>query len=492
MEDKVTIIGSGFGGLSAACYLQKNGMDVTVLEKNNQMGGVASTIEKDGYMFDFGPSWYLMPEIFDGFFEELGVDREDYYSIEKLNPEYKVKWTDGDEMTVTNDVDVMKKKFEKRETGAGEMLEKYLEEAETVYQTGMDDMVSQNRTSIKDFIDPSIASMENTQALSLFRQSMEDHVDKYFDNEKLRQVVLYNLVFLGGSPSSTPAIYKLMGHVTFTQGVYYPEGGIRTVIDSLIQLGDEMGVDYRRNSPVENVSKKNGSFEVEYNGQNMIKSNYVVSNADYQYTERELLDDSLKQYDDDYWSDTFYAPGAYLLYAGVDTDVSDYEHHSLVFPENWDDHFRSINYRNGLPRNPAYYVNFPSLTDPTVSPAGKHTMVVLVPIAPGLDLSEADRDSFRNGVLNRIDDDLGIPISENIETFEEAAISEFRQKFNRSYGSGLGVAHTVKQTSILRPNMESESADGLYFTGGDTQPGIGMPMCLLSGRHVGENIVQDK
>lgn len=492
MDNTVTIIGSGFGGLSAAAYLQKHGMDVTVLEKNDQMGGVASTIEKDGYRFDFGPSWYLMPEIFDNFFEELGVEREDYYSVEKLNPEYTVKWTDGDRMTIVNDIEVMKDRFEERESGAGEMLEKYLDEASTVYKTGMDDMVSQNRTSIKDFIDPSIASLENTEALSLFRQSMEDHVDKYFDNEKLKQVVLYNLVFLGGSPSSTPAIYKLMGHVTFTQGVYYPEEGIRTVIESLIELGEELGVNYKKNAPVSNISKRNGSFKLNYGGNDMMKSEYVVSNADYQYTERELLDNSLTQYDDDYWSDTFYAPGAYLLYAGLDVDVSDYDHHTLVFPKDWDDHFKSINYRNGLPEDPAYYVNFPSLTDPTVSPDGKHTMVVLVPIAPGLELSGDRRESFRNNVLKRIDADLGIPVSDNIETLEEVAISEFRQKFNRSYGSGLGVAHTVKQTSILRPNMKSESADGLYFTGGDTQPGIGMPMCLLSGRHVGETIIEDR
>lgn len=492
MQDRVTIIGSGFGGLSAACNLQKRGYDVTVLEKNDRVGGVATTIEKGDYRFDFGPSWYLMPEIFDDVFDDLGVDREDYYEIQKLQPEYMVKWTDGDEMVIESDVERMKQKFEEREQGAGEMLGKYLTESEDLYELGMKKFVGQNRTSIRDFMDPSIAKLKNTKALSLFRQSMGNHVDNYFQNERLRQVVLYNLVFLGGSPQNTPALYKLMGHVTFNQGVYYPKGGIRTVVESLAEVGEELGVEFKTSSPVRNVSKgSDGNFTTEYGEDNVIRSKYVVSNADYQYTESEILEDELTQYDDEYWNETFYAPGAYLMYAGLDVDVSDYEHHTLVFPDDWNKHFRSINYRTGLPEDPAYYLNFPSLTDPTVSPDGKNTMMVLVPVAPGLDLSDSDRDQFRETVLDCIEEDLDLDIRGNIEVFEDACISEFRQKFNRSYGSGLGIAHTTKQTSILRPNMESKATDGLYFVGGDTQPGIGMPMCMLGGSHVAENISND-
>lgn len=492
MQDRVTVIGSGFGGLSAACNLQKRGYDVTVLEKNKRLGGVATTIEKGDYRFDFGPSWYLMPEIFDGIFDDLGVNREDYYEIEKLEPEYMVKWTDGDEMVIEKDVDIMKEKFESRQDGAGEMLQKYLDEAEELYDLGMKKFVGENRTSVKDFMDPSIAKLDNTKALSLFRQSMGSHVDRFFENERLRQVVLYNLVFLGGSPQNTPALYKLMGHVTFNQGVYYPEGGIRRVVESLSEVGEELGVEFRTSAGVRNISKgSDGNFTVKYGDESITRSNYVVSNADYQYTESELLDEELTQYDDDYWKETFYAPGAYLMYAGLDLDVSDYEHHTLVFPDDWNKHFRSINYRTGLPEDPAYYINFPSLTDPTVSPEGKNTMMVLVPVAPGLDLSEKDREDFRSRVINCIEDDLGLNISDNIEVFEDVCISEFKQRFNRSYGSGLGIAHTTKQTSILRPNMESKAADGLYFVGGDTQPGIGMPMCMLGGSHVAENIDKD-
>lgn len=489
MNKRVTIIGSGFGGISAACALRNKGYEVTVLEKNSQLGGVASTIEKDGYRFDFGPSWYLMPDIFDDFFDEMGEEREEYYEIEKLEPEYLVKWTDGDEMLVENDRRTMMDKFDEYEVGGGTNLRRYLNESEELYNIGMKEFVGKNRTSIRDFIDPSIAKLDNTKALGLFRQSMSDHVDEFFENEKLRQVVLYNLVFLGGSPKNTPALYKLMGHVSFDQGVYYPEKGIRTVIESMIKLGDEKGVDFRTESTVKNVSKNpDGTFTTEYGENNIIRSNYIVSNADYQYTESEILDDEIVQYDKDYWGKKFYAPGAYLLYAGIDVDVSDFEHHTLVFPTNWDEHFASINYRTGLPKDPAYYINFPSLTDPTVAPDGKNTMVVLVPIAPGLEIDDDQREEFRNKVIRSIESDLDIELQDNIETFEDVCISEFRQKFNRSYGTGLGLAHTARQTSILRPNMKSKATDGLYFVGGDTQPGIGMPMCVLSGMHVAENI----
>ncbi|MDX1747964.1 MAG: phytoene desaturase family protein, partial [Halobacteriales archaeon] len=352
------VIGGGFGGLATACYLADAGLDVTVVEKNEQLGGRASRLEVDGFRFDMGPSWYLMPDVFERFFGQFGRHPSEFYRLERLDPHYRIFWKDGDRLDASSDLDEVRATFESYESGAGEALDRYLSKAQHTYETGMEHFVYTDRPRLRDYLDLDV--LRNARGLSLLG-SMQDHVQRYFDHPKLQQVVQYSLVFLGGSPRNTPALYNLMSHVDFNLGVYYPEGGIGSVVDALVELGNDLGVSYRTGFEVFEIAGERGAFRVE-SGSETLSADIVVSDADYAHTEQQLLSPDRRQYGADYWSSKTYAPSAFLLYLGVEGSVEPLAHHTLVLPVDWEGHFEQIFERPAWPDDPAYYVCVPSET----------------------------------------------------------------------------------------------------------------------------------
>lgn len=489
MDDKKAIVvGGGFGGLSSACCLQKIGFDVTLLEKNNQVGGVASRLEKNGFKFDMGPSWYMMHEVFEKFFGKFDRDPEDFYELEEINPQYKVLWKDGDSVNIPNNIDDMKQIFKSYENGADKELEKYMSESKRAYEVGMKRFIYPNRSSITDFVDFDV--MKSIKAGLLFKDSMEEHISDYFTNEKLRQILLYNTMFLGGSPKNTPALYKLMNYATMN-GVYYPKGGINNVVKSFKKLGEDLGVNYKIGEEVNKIEKRNDGELRTITENQSFNSDIIVSNADYQFTEQELLDKKYRDYDKEYWDDINYSPSAMILYLGINKKLDSLNHHTLIFPEDWDSYFKTIENKTGLPDDPAYYLNIPSLTDPKVAPDGKESVMVLVPVASDIEVSDKKMDNFRDDIIQDIESSTDIDIFSSIEAEERMFLDDFKERYNKSASSALGVSHTAKQTSILRPNMKSSSLKGLYHVGADTRPGIGTSMCTLSGMHLSEMIKND-
>jgi len=484
----VAVVGSGFGGLSTACYLADAGADVTVVEKNDQLGGRASVLERDGFRFDMGPSWYLMPDVFERFFGHFDRAPGDYYDLEHLDPHYKIFFKDGDEVTVTADREATKAAFEAYETGAGDALDAYLAEAEETYDIGMEHFVYEDRPRFRDYVDLDV--VRHARGLT-FLGSMQGHVEDYFDHPKLQQIMQYTLVFLGGSPSNTPALYNLMSHVDFNLGVHYPEGGMGGVVDGIAELGSELGVEYRTGSEVAAILGAAGDFRVEMADGEFLRADLVVSDADYAHTEQELLPPQSRQYDADYWNSRTYAPSAFLLYLGVEGDVEPLEHHTLVLPTEWDDHFEQIFDDPAWPDDPAYYLCVPSKTDDTVAPEGHSNLFALVPIAPGLDDDEATRERYRDLVLDDIAANAGVDLRDRIVVEERFCVSEFAERYNATGGTALGLAHTLRQTGPLRPGHRSSEVPGLYFTGGFTTPGIGVPMCLIGGQHAADAVRDD-
>ena len=493
----VVIIGGGFGGLSTAAYLAEAGADVTVLEKNEQLGGRASVLEEDGFRFDMGPSWYLMPDVFERFFEHFGRSPEDYYELERLDPHYRIFFKDGDRVDVPADREAAKDVFEEYEDGAGETLEAYLDEAEYTYDVGMEHFVYTDRSRLRDFVDVDVLRYAN--GLSLLG-SMQEHVEDYFEHPKLQQIMQYTLVFLGGAPSNTPALYNMMGHVDFNLGVYYPENGIGAVVDAMADLGRELGVEYRTNAPVTEIKGRAGGFRVEIGGRDGaddgsdgegIECDYVVSDADYRHTEQQLLDERKRGFDADYWESRTYAPSAFLLYLGVEGDVPELAHHTLVLPTDWEEHFAEIFDDPTWPDDPAYYVCVPSETDDSVAPEDHSALFVLVPIAPGLDDSPRIRKSYRDRVLEDIADNTGADFRDRIVFEESFSVGDFADRYNSTKGTALGLAHTLRQTAAFRPPHRSKAVDGLYFTGAYTNPGIGVPMTLIGGEHAATKLIED-
>ncbi|ELZ45424.1 phytoene desaturase [Halorubrum distributum JCM 9100] len=486
--ESVVVIGGGFGGLSTACYLADAGADVTLLEKNEQLGGRASRLEVDGFRFDMGPSWYLMPDVFERFFGHFGRSPDEFYELERLDPHYRVFWKDGDKVDVLPDREENREIFESYEPGAGEAFDAYLEESQRTYEIGMEHFVYEDRPRLRDYVDKDV--LRYSWGLSLLGK-MQGHVEDYFDHPKLQQLMQYTLVFLGGSPTNTPALYNLMSHVDYNMGVYYPEGGIGAVVDGIVELAEELGVEFVTDAEVTGIEGRYGAFAVDTENGERYLADRVVSDADYAHTEQELLPERKRQYTEEYWESRTYAPSAFLLYLGVEGDVPNLEHHTLVLPTDWDGHFAQIFDDPEWPDDPAYYLCVPSKTDDTVAPEGHSNLFALVPIAPGLADTPEIRNRYRDLVIDDIAENTDTDLRGRIVVEETFSVDDFADRYNSYAGSALGLAHTLTQTSLLRPPHTSDAVDGLYFTGSTTTPGIGVPMCLISGGLTAEAMADD-
>jgi len=484
--DSVTVVGGGFGGLSAAAYLARAGLDVRLLEQHDRLGGHAGVLEREGFRFDTGPSWYLMPDVFERFFGHFGREPTDYYGLEQLDPQYRVFWKDGDRATVEPNRRNARELFESYEAGAGEALERYLAAAERNYDLAMDRVVYEGRPRLRDYVDTDLLPMATRARLF---GGMDSYIERYVEHPKLRQLLEYTLVFLGGSPYNTPALYSIMSHVDLNLNVFYPEGGIAGVVDGLATLAREQGVEIETGVEVQRIEPGAGGFELT-TSDGVERADRVVSNANPAHTERELLAPDAREHDPGHWEDQTYAPSAFMLYLGVEGDVGPLAHHSLVLPTDWDPHFEAIFDEPRWPDDPAYYLSVTSRTDDAVAPDGHHAVVALVPIAPGLDDSPEVRARYREQVLDDLAEYTGVDLRDRIVVEESACVSEFAERFGDPGGTALGLAHTLFQTGPFRPGHR-DGPDGLYYTGAYTNPGIGMPMCLISGDHCARAVLED-
>jgi phytoene desaturase len=485
-DREVAVVGGGFGGLAAAAYLARAGADVTLLERHDRVGGRAGVLERDGFRFDTGPSWYLMPDVFDRFFAHFDREPGDYYDLERLDPQYRVFWKDGDRATVEPNRRNARELFESYEDGAGDALDEYLDSAERNYELAMNRVVYPDRTNFGDYLTPDMLPL--APRVRLFG-SMDDYVSRFFDHPKLRQLLEYTLVFLGGAPHNTPALYSIMSHVDFNGNVFYPEGGIAGVVDALADLAREQGATIETGVEVEAIRGARGDFTVETNA-GTERADVVVSNANPAVVERDLLAPADREHSPDYWDDQTYAPSALLFYLGVEGDVDPLAHHSLVLPTDWDPHFEQIFDDPEWPDDPAYYVSVASQTDDTVAPDGHEAVVILLPIAAGLDDGPEIRREYRDRLLADLADQTGVDLRDRVVVEESACVSEFTERFGDPGGTALGLAHTLRQTGPFRPSKRA-GLDGLYYVGAYTNPGIGMPMCLISGEHVAKSVIED-
>ena len=483
----IGVVGGGVGGLSAAAHLADAGAEVTLYERHERVGGVAGRLERDGFRFDTGPSWYLMPDVFERFFDRFDREPSDFYELERLDPHYRVFWDDGDEVDVPADPDAAADLFESYEAGAGDAFRRYLDDAETAYEVGMDRFVRPGRSRFRDYLSTDVIA--GGRKLDLL-DTLDERVASYVEHPKLRQLLQYTLVFLGGSPYNTPALYQLMSHVDFGLGVYYPLGGMYEVIEAIESVAMERGADVHTNVAVTAIEPGPDEVAVELGGDRYVHDR-VVCNAPPEHVERELLPDGAVRRFGDYWDRRTYGPSAYLLYLGVEGSLDSLAHHTLALPTDWKPHFDAVFESPAWPENPTVYLNAPSRTDPSVAPEGHETLVALVPLAPGLDDGPDRRAAFRERVLDAVASYAGVDLRDRIVVEESACVSEFAERFDRPGGSALGLAHTATQTGPLRPGPRVRGVDRLYYVGGSSNPGIGVPMCLLSGEHCADAVAAD-
>lgn len=488
MNKKVVVIGSGIGGLGAAGLFAKKGYQVTVLEKNSNFGGRANVFEHEGFRFDMGPSWYLAPDLFEHFFELVGEKVSDHLDLARLEPSYRIFFKDSDEnVDIHSNIAKDAATFEAIEPGAGENLKKYLEQSEYQYSVATQHFMYKNYDTIFDFFNKRV--MTEGQKLSVFSK-MHKFVSKFFKTRKLQQIMEYTMVFLGTSPYEAPALYNLMSHMDFNQGVFYPKGGFYELIKALVAIAEKNGAVMRSNSEVsEIVVEKGKTTGVKLADGEFLQADIVISNADMWFTETKLLEKNSRSYSERYWKKRIMAPSAFIMYLGVKEKLPSLIHHNLLFSKDWRKNFDDIYKDPRLPDEPSLYICAPSVTDADTAPAGKENLFVLVPIASGLAISEEEKEAYADKILNLIASEMEIPnLKDKIEYRRIYTVDNFAADYNSFRGSALGLAHNLWQTAIFRPKNQSKKVKNLYYVGAGTNPGIGTQICLISAELVYKRI----
>ena len=478
MKKHISIIGSGFSSLSAACYLAQSGHRVQVYEKNTSPGGRARQLKKDGFVFDIGPSWYWMPDVFEKFFGDFGKNVSDYYTLERLDPGYQVYFGRKDSILIGDSLEKIYSAFETEEKGGAAKLKKFIGKAADNYKIAIDELVYRPGISPLELVTP-----DTLKKLGYFFSNVKREVTREFKNPKLVQILQFPVLFLGAKPADTPAFYNFMNFADFGLGTWHPKDGMYSIVKGMVKLAESFGVKIHLDSPIEEILLENKkAVGVKINGQNIL-SDIVLSGADYHHTET-LLPKDLRAYSEVYWDKKTFAPSSLLFYVGLNKKVKNVSHHTLFFDVDFDTHAKTIYDTIQWPEEPLFYANFPSISDSNMAPKGKEACFILIPIAPGLEDTEELRNRYFEIVIDRLETLTEQRLKDHILFMESFCVNDFISVYNSYKGNAYGMANTLLQTAFLRPKLKSKKVKNLFFTGQLTVPGPGVPPALISGKLV--------
>lgn len=489
MSKKAVVIGAGFAGLSAAANLAAEGFEVTVLEKNEMPGGRARQYGAQGFVFDMGPSWYWMPDVFEQFFARFGKKVSDYYDLVRLDPSYAVHFGPGDHrVEVPAGIPALEAMFERYEPGSAPRLRQFLAEAEYKYRVGMNEFVHKPSHSLMEFADWRIVS-------SLFRlqmfTSLSKHVRGLFKNENLIKLLEFPVLFLGATPEKTPALYSLMNYADMALGTWYPMGGMYKIVEGMVSVAKELGVKMEMGQEVQQIRVTGGKARSvhAWSGREF-PADVVIGAADYHHIDAQLLDAPQRNYSSRYWENRTMAPSCLIYYLGVNKRLKGLLHHNLFFDEDFGRHAREIYETPQWPEKPLFYVSAPSVTDPSVAPEGCENLFILIPVAPGLEDTPAIREHYYNLVMQRLARLTGQRIGEAVVYRRAYAHSDFVNDYHAFKGNAYGLANTLQQTAFLKPKLRNRHVQNLFYTGQLTVPGPGVPPSLISGQVVAKEVVK--
>lgn len=520
MSLRIVVVGGGIAGLATAGLLARDGHDVELLERHTTLGGRAGSWACDEFRFDTGPSWYLMPEVFDHWFRLMGTSAKEALDLAPLDPAYRVFFEGHrDPLDVAHERATNVAAFEAIEPGAGRRLERYLDSAHETYDLAMRHFLYSSFASWRPFADRDVATRLRHLA-PLLGRSLASHVAAKFDDVRLRQVLGYPAVFLGASPDRTPSMYHLMSSLDLDGGVRYPLGGFADVVGMVAALAASAGATLRTGARVTEVTtatagsrpgaghgseghripgprrpraRVTGVRWVDAGGTpHHAEADVVVTAADLHHVETDLLPPHLRSRPSRRWRRGDPGPGGVLAMLGVRGRVPELAHHSLFFTADWRENFGAI--RSGRVPTPAsLYVCAPSRTDPSVAPAGDENLFLLVPVPadPAIGRGGVDGDGdpvveqIADAAIDQVASWAGVAdLRERVVVRRTVGPGDFAADLSAWSGGMLGPAHTLRQSAMFRAGNLSRRVTGLLHAGGSTIPGVGLPMCLISAELV--------
>lgn len=509
---RVVVVGGGIAGLATAALLASRGHRVDLVEKNDDVGGRVGSIEQDGFRFDTGASWYLMPEVFEHFFALLGTSADAELDLTVLDPSYRV-FFEGHRgsVDVRPDREHNRALFEELEPGSGAQFDAYLRSADETYDIALRRFLYNNFDAPTTLLHAEVLR-RSLRLGRLLTRSLGSHVAARFSDHRLRQVLGYPAVFLGSSPSRAPSMYHLMSRLDLGDRVLYPQGGFTRLIEVIAALAERHGARLHTGATATRIVTGPGEHrrrprvtgvEVVVDGERRtFPADVVVGAADLHHLETGLLPPALQTHPERAWRRRSPGPGAVLAMLGVEGLLPQLPHHSLFFTTDWDQNFGDIFGRETRVPDPAsVYVCKPSETDPTVAPAGCENLFVLVPVPADVSIGAGGADGRGSELVERTADAAidqvaawaGIDdLRGRIRVRHTVGPEDFAHRYNAWRGGALGLEHTLRQSAFFRPGNVSSKVDGLLYAGASTVPGVGLPMCLISAELVLKRLTGDR
>ena len=481
--DHVVIVGAGLGGLSAALRLAGAGRKVTVVERESVPGGRNGLLNKDGYSFDTGPTVLTMPDLIQDALSCVGEDIKDWLELIPLDPLYRAFYHDGSTLDVHADTTAMQAEIEKT-IGRDEALGygKYVDFVTKLYKYEMNDFIDRNIDSPLNLVTPNLAKLV---ALGGFRR-LAPKVNEFLKDPRTQKFYSFQSMYAGVSPQQALAIYAVIAYMDSVNGVFFPKGGMHAVPRALAGAATKHGVEFKYNTTVTSIEHSGGRARaVLTDTGERIECDVVVLNPDLPIAWKELLGNEprkVKKLD--------YSPSCVTLLVGTEKKYDRLAHHNIHFGESWDGVFDELIKKKTLMTDPSFLVTVPTHDDPDLAPPGKSSYYILFP-TPNLDADidwKREGSRYREQILRTMEANGYTDFAASIEVEQMTTPLDWQAQ-GMERGAPFASAHTFFQTGPFRPSNIAKGFENVVFAGSGTQPGVGVPMVLISGRLAAERIV---
>ena len=486
----VLVIGAGIGGLTAAIHLARSGLRVIVVEKNPRPGGRCDRFSRDGHHFDTGPTLLVMPLLYEAEYCALGTSLREQLDLQRVDPTYHVVFDDGSQLALTSDMKSMREQLESIQPGSFQGLLRYLEEGDQHYQLVLDQLVNRDYRRAVDFF-----NFRNFTLLFRLKPLVHHYrnMSAYFDEPRLKSAFTFQDIYMGLSPFEAPATFSMIPYTELAHGVWYPKGGMYGIVESLMELARQAGVEFIFNAPVAQIETNETDVRgIQFADGSRLQADVILANADLPYVYQNLLpqDGMAKTL-----SQKQFSCSVISFFWGMDKTYETLGPHTLFLADDYRQNFERIDRDLSLPANPSLYLHAPARLDPSMAPEGQDTVIGIVPVGHMSGNGEQDwaaiRDEARGHVFRRLRT-LGITdLEEHIKFEVNYTPLSWKKRYNLMKGSTHGLCHNLMQLAYFRPDNKHSRYHNLYFVGASTRPGTGIPTAMVSGRLAAQRMMDE-